>query len=164
MKSYIRKSSTVALFFLFAFSSVSMAQEHLEEVRTSQGETVLVQSDSLTGTARHVLGIGANTRDYGIAEVKQASVPALSAALFRDYAQALKVNPDALKLKKAKTDAGMWFVTYAQTVGGVPVYGTEIGYTVNERGDVGAFASRSVLMRTPMRKLQRRLACLNPAL
>lgn len=59
-----------------------------------------------------------------------------------------------MKFHKAETDGKSWFVTYSQSVDGVPVYRTEIGYTVNQDGDIialGADAYRNVSIATTPR-------------
>ena len=123
------------LVLLLFLAPAAWAQEELEQVSTDNLGTLQVERDPETGSAHRVYGMTTNVQQYGL-PIRQATIPELSRALFRDYADVLKVDPEAFEIEQAETDGELWFVSAAQTVSGVPVYGTEIGYTFNSRGEL----------------------------
>ena len=140
MKPTQRPIATLVLLLLLV--PTARAQEGLEEVVTDSLGTLQVERDPETGTARRVYGMTTDVEEYGL-PVEQATIPELSQAIFRDYAEVLGVDPDAFVVERAETDGELWFVSAAQTVDGVPVYGTEIGYTLNGRGELLALGAEA---------------------
>lgn len=84
-----------------------------------------------------------NVRQYDVApeQLEELLVPALSKAILGDYAEVLQIDPAATTVTSAETDGQLWFVSLVQTVGEVPVYGTEIGYTVDQEGSLIALGA-----------------------
>lgn len=78
---------------------------------------------------------------YQFKDLNQGSIGNLSNKFLADYAGVLKIDPAQMKLREAETDGRMWFVSYTQSLSGVPVYRTEIGYSINQSGDVVALGA-----------------------
>jgi Zn-dependent metalloprotease len=132
--------------------ATSFAQTPIS-IQDKNGNKLFLQMNPQTGSAHRIYGHLPNISDYGFQSLNlsQMSVEILSKKFFSDYANILKISPSQIKLKKAETDGKMWFVSYIQSVNDVPVYGTEIGYTINQNGEVvtlGADAYQNISIAT----------------
>lgn len=139
------------LLTLMTISAVFSQQ--LLSVQDKSGNKLLLQMNLQTGSAHRIYGQLPNISSYGFqwSNLSQMTVENLSQKFFSDYSGILKINPSQIKLRKAETDGTLWFVSYEQSVNNVPVYGTEIGYTVNQNGYVvalGADAYQNVSIST----------------
>jgi Zn-dependent metalloprotease len=63
--------------------------------------------------------------------------------LIDDYSDVLKVRSQHLKFKKADTDGSWWFVAYEQTYSDIPVYSSEIGFTIDPQGTIVTLGARA---------------------
>ncbi len=144
---------TIGILLALLLATPIFAQGNRTIVIDKYGHQLVVQINPKTGSAHRVYGILPPINQYGIQAktLSQLSIEGLSKKFFADYGTILKVNPDQVKLRSAETDGKMWYVTYRQAVNGVPVYGTEIGYTINQDGDLialGADAYQSIAIST----------------
>ena len=133
------KRPIFSAFLLLVALATAFSQQPLT-VRDNDGRQLLLQLNARTGSAHRVSGQLPNIRTYGFQpkDITQATVETLSRKFFSAYANILRIPSAQMKLKKAETDGKLWFVSYGQSVSNVPVYGAEIGYTVNEAGDIVA--------------------------
>ena len=131
------------LAILLALITSVVFSQQLIPIQDKIGNKLLLQMNPWTGSAHRVYGQLPNISRYGFSwlNLNLMSIENLSKKFFSDYAGILKINPDQTKLRKAETDGRMWFISYEQSINGVPVYGTEIGYTVNQRGDIVALGA-----------------------
>lgn len=147
----LRKTTGIILALIFA--TAIFAQGNRMTVQDKYGHQLVLEMNRKTGSAHRVYGILPAINQYGFQAktLSQLSIESLSKKFFSDYGTIIKVNPDQVKLRSAETDGTMWYVTYSQAVNGVPVYGTEIGYTINQDGDIialGADAYQNIAIST----------------
>ncbi len=114
---------------------LAMAQQ-VVTFKNKRGHTLQAHIDDKTGTATRILGLRDDIRDYGVdkAQVTYQTIDAVAKRLILDYSSVLKATPDIVRLKKADTDGSWWFVEYEQTFAGIPVYSSEIGFSVDPQG------------------------------
>jgi len=129
------------------------AQQHMISVTDAYGNKLQVQIDSTTGSAHRIYGElpNINSLGYQRENLTLHTIKELSSQFFSVYRNILKINPSHMSMQKANTDGKMWFVSYRQTVDNIPVWGTEIGYTINQAGDIvvlGADAYQNVKVST----------------
>lgn len=127
--------SVAFLFLLLVCTYPAQAQRSLEKAISKRGDDVLVERNEKTGSAHRVYGLDVNAKKY-IATINQESIPILAQAIFDDYAEILSINPRDIELTHIETADGMWFVSGNQIVDGVPIYGTEVGFTLNASGEI----------------------------
>ncbi|MHB1686708.1 MAG: T9SS type A sorting domain-containing protein [Ignavibacteriaceae bacterium] len=139
--------STFLIFFSFSFL---YAQKHIIHEIDKFGNKLQVQLNDKTGSAHRIYGLNLNADMY-VNKITANNIPILSQKLFDDYKSILKVDPAELKLIKAENGGGMWFVSYKQEYKSIPVYGTEIGYTIDKNGNIvlmGADAYQNIKVST----------------
>ena len=117
------------------------------------GHEVLVQMNQRTGSAHRVYGVLPNVTAYGYQpqNLDSSSIEGFSKKFFSDYSGILKINPDETRIIQLETNGKFWFVTYKQAINGVPIHGTQIGYTIDRTGDMialGADAYQNVSVST----------------
>jgi len=129
--------------FVLLLSLSALAQQKMVSTTDPFGNHLSVQMNTKTGSAHRVYGQLPNIKAFGFQRnnLSKATIRKLSSKFFSDYRNILKINPAQTKLRKANTDGKLWFVSYSQAVDSVPVYGTEIGYTVNQTGDIVALGA-----------------------
>ncbi len=132
------KRNILAVFLILLLIAPALAQQNTVSIQDKTGNWLLLQMNSKTGSAHRVYGHLPDISLYGFRydNLNQMSIEGLSSKFFSDYSSILKIDPAQMKLSKAETDGKMWFVSYAQVFNSVPIYGTEIGYTINQKGDV----------------------------
>jgi Zn-dependent metalloprotease len=94
--------------------------------------------DLKTGSVKRILGLSAGISDYGLqkANFNKEAVQEIGRNLLRDYSEILKLSVKDVSVKKIDTDGNWWFADYTQSVAGIPVFGTEIGFTIDPQGRV----------------------------
>lgn len=138
------KQHIVVTFLLALMLSVSAtAQETRKPVSDGHGNYLTVRMNSKTGSAHRVYGQLPNIRQFGFQRdgLTKESISNLSSTFFSAYQDILNIDPDQVKLEQADTDGQLWFVLYRQAINDIPVYGTQIGYTVNQTGDIIALGA-----------------------
>ncbi len=137
------KRCLFAIFLALVFVVPALAQEKAVPAQDKYGNQLLVQMNPKTGSAHRIYGHLPNISIYGFeaGNLNQMSIGGLSERFFADYGGLLRIDPAQLKFDKAETDGKMWFVTYRQSVDDVPVYRSEIGYTIDRNGDVVALGA-----------------------
>ena len=79
----------------------------------------------------HISRYGYKRRNLSSETIKQ-----LGERLIDDYKDVLKITSKSIKLKNVDTDGQWWFVEYEQIVSDIPIYGSEIGFSVDPQGYV----------------------------
>jgi hypothetical protein len=113
----------------------------LKDIVDSNGKSFRLKINQKTGSPHRVYGMKANLNDYGFINAK--SIEGLSRQFIADKAKTLRVKSENLKLKQLSTRNGKWIVNFQQTYKGVPVYGADVGFTLNEAGKVISLGSDS---------------------
>lgn len=117
--------------------------QNLVSFRDRHGNINYAELDPRTGSVGRILGLAAKIGDYGLTEgnLSELAVDGMATGLLTDYFGLLKLTRDELSLHKVDSDGEWWFAQYKQAVNGVPVYGTEIGFTIDPRGNVVTLGS-----------------------
>ena len=139
----MKKSIIVTCLMALVLSVSATAQEERPFFTDKYGNHLSVQMNEKMGSAHRVYGELPNIRvfDFQRNELNQTSIKSLSSKFFSEYKDILNINPVQVKFRKADTDGHSWFVLYWQVVNDIPVYGTQIGYTVNQNGSVIALGA-----------------------
>lgn len=136
------KHKILSILLVLVVCSAAFSQQ-LTSIKDVHGNELLLQLNQQTGSAHRLFGQLPNISTYGFQseKINQTSIQEISQKFFSDYSKILKIDPQQLKLTRAETDGKLWFVSFSQSKNGVPVYGTEIGYTVNMIGNVVALGA-----------------------
>lgn len=123
---------------------LAMAQQ-VVTFKNKRGHTLQARIDAKTGTASRISGLRDDIRDYGFdkTQVSRQTIDVVAKRLISDYSSVLKVTSDIVRLKKADTDGSWWFVDYEQTFAGIPVYSSEIGFSVDPQGYIVTLGARA---------------------
>jgi len=134
---------TILISVLLLGASTLFAQSSfwLKDTVDSKGNSFQLKINQKTGSPHRVYGMKANLNDYGSINAK--SIEGLSRQFIADKPKTLRVKSENLKLKQLSTRNGRWIVNFQQTYKGVPVYGADIGFTLNEAGKVISLGSDS---------------------
>ena len=143
----------VVLFMIIPFLvEFAIAQRNIS-FRDKQGRTLKAEIDNKTGSARRIFGLNLDTRQYGYerSHLSSETMKYIGKRLIDDYEEVLRISSKNINLKKMETDGEWWFVEYEQTFAGIPVYSSEIGFTVDPQGSIitaGAFVFPDISVRT----------------
>lgn|GEM_PF-3946546 len=126
------------LFVLSIFFVEFSIAQRIIAFKDKYGKSLQAEIDQKTGTAKRIFGLNLDTRQYGYDKLALSSetVKQLGRRLVDDYEQVLKTSSKDIRSKKVDTDGQWWFVEYEQTVSGIPVYGSEIGFSIDPLGRV----------------------------
>lgn len=89
-----------------------------------------------TGTPSWILDVDLLDFTLGKERVLSSaeSVGEATQAFLAAYADAFGIHPDDLVLNRISSSDDLWFVSYRQVYGGIPVLGAEVGVTVSRDG------------------------------
>lgn len=104
---------------------------------TLNGQALDVTWDEITNAPLTVSAIGSDLLVVkGIDGMGRGEIQDIGTLLVKKYWQLLRVRPEHLVLRKAEKSAGSWYVSYRQTVRGVAVYDTSLGFSIDPEGRV----------------------------
>ncbi|MFA5807265.1 MAG: hypothetical protein WC978_02720 [bacterium] len=104
---------------------------------TLNGQALDVTWDEITNAPLTVSAVGSDLLVVkGIEGMGRGEIQDIGTLLVKKYWQLLRVRPEHLVLRKAEKSAGSWFVSYRQTVRGVAVYDTSLGFSIDPEGRV----------------------------
>jgi hypothetical protein len=134
---------TRVLFLLFFILQFTRSQT-LIPFKDKHGATNYAEIDPETGSGKRIHDLSAHIRDYRkpSEELNPRSLGELAKSLVADYAAALRVSPGELRLVKAETDGSWWFAEMRQVHDGVPVLGSEAGFSIDALGRIVTLGAR----------------------
>ncbi len=104
---------------------------------TLNGQALDVTWDEITNAPLTVSAVGSDLLVVkGIEVMGLGEVQDIGTLLLNKYWQLLRVRPEQLVLRKAEKSAGSWFVSYRQSVRGVAVYDSSLGFSIDHEGRV----------------------------
>ncbi len=104
---------------------------------TLNGQALDVTWDEITNAPLTVSAVDSDLLVVkGIGGMGRGEVQDIGTLLVNKYRQLLRIRPEQLVLKKAEKSAGSWFVSYRQTVRGVAVYDSSLGFSIDPGGRV----------------------------
>jgi hypothetical protein len=79
-----------------------------------------------------------NVSNYGLTRegLNETNVDSLGRKLIDGHSKALNVSIKNIKKGKIQNDGIWWMASYAQTFNGIPVEGSEIGFTIGQTGNI----------------------------
>lgn len=133
----LRKWGWLIVVLMVWISRASPLLASTETIRF-EGQPLIIQWDSLTkapltmraGDSQPLLeikGIGKRTR-------KQLTMT--GPWLVKKYKKILQIEPDQLRLKAADRINGTWYISYWQTVQGVIIYESSLGFSIDPQGRI----------------------------
>lgn len=142
MKTNFAKYAACVLVVLLSVFQILPAQQSIT-FQNKHGVTLQAQIDPKTGSARHIFGLPDQIRQYGLTStiLNIKTVDNMGKQLIDDYSNVLKVSSTSVRLRKADTDGSWWFADYQQTLSGVPVYGSEVGFSIDPQGTIVTLGS-----------------------
>lgn len=128
----------ILMLFFVLLSTILFAQPNIVSMKDSRGNDIKVEMDVNKGTAHRIYNLKTNINDYKFnpSNFSEMYINELSQAIFSDYKDILNINPASYKLNKANNVEGVWFISYEQIIQNIPIYNTELGYTINKKGDI----------------------------
>jgi len=135
MKKIIKLNLILAFFFL---SSAIIAQFNFVKMKDTKENNLKVEMDINKGTVNRIYNLNTKISDYkyDINNLSVMAIEKLSKDIFNDYEHILNIESSSFKMKTAETASGMWFVSYEQIKNDVPIYNSELGYTINKNGNL----------------------------
>jgi hypothetical protein len=104
---------------------------------TLNGQALDVTWDEITNAPLTVSAAGSDLLVVkGIEGMGRGEVQDIGTLLLNKYWRLLRVRPEQLVLRKAEKSAGSWFVSYRQSVRGVAVYDSSLGFSIDHEGRV----------------------------
>jgi hypothetical protein len=101
------------------------------------GQTLDVTWDGITNAPLTVSAVGSDLLVVkGIEGMGRGEVQDIGTLLVNKYWQLLRVRPEHLVLRKAEKTGGSWFLSYRQTVRGLAVYDSSLGFSIDPEGRV----------------------------
>lgn len=134
----LRRSALLIATCILLVSSAYSQADSIRHGKTKRGRDVKVAFGDSTHRSFRAVGVSASLSTYGHVRssitLKQANV--LSAALFDDFEPVFGLSPRDLTHAEVEHGDGLLFIRHQQTYSDIPVFGTDVGYSVNEAGDV----------------------------
>lgn len=136
----------ITLIFILTWLCFSFAySQRIVSFQSKNGITLKADIDPKTGCAKRIFDIKENIHQYGFEKsgINYQTIDNLGKQLIDDYIAILKVSSQQVKPKKTDTDGSWWFVDYEQTYAGIPVYSSEIGFTIDPQGIIVSLGARA---------------------
>ncbi|RPH85961.1 MAG: hypothetical protein EHM75_08970 [Desulfobacteraceae bacterium] len=107
------------------------------ETATIGGQKVSVKWDPLTGAPLTIRGEGRPLLEVkAVSKISRDRITQVGPLLVKQYQQVLPIQPDHLRLKAAEKVYDTWYVSYWQTVKGVIIYESSLGFSIDSRGRI----------------------------
>ena len=101
------------------------------------GQSLELTWDALTHSPQTITGVGSDLLEVkNIQKLTKREINDIGALLVSKYGFLLKVRPEHLLLRKAEKMAGSWHVSYQQTVRGLIVYDSSLGFSIDPEGRI----------------------------
>jgi Zn-dependent metalloprotease len=123
-----------------------MAQSRIiEKARDAFGSEVTIERDKVTAGAIRVHNLGVSLAGYGLTtqSVDRSNIASIAARIVDDYTGITAMASKDLVLQKAEARHGVWFVSYMQTYRDIPVWRTELGFTIENTGAVHTLGGKT---------------------
>ncbi|MFA6149432.1 MAG: hypothetical protein WC899_14610 [bacterium] len=109
---------------------------------TLNGRALAVTWDEITNAPLTVAAVGSELLVVkGIDGMGRGEVQDIGTLLVKIYRPLLRVRPEQLVLRHAEKTAGSWFLSYRQTVRGIAVYDSSLGFSIDPEGRVSSLGA-----------------------
>ena len=139
------KTSLTFLAYIAMMFTLSMADATQKVIKDKRGRTIYADVDPKSGGVKEIYHLNEHIKDYNLStsELNHQTVDRMGRALIDNYSSLLEINSKDLKEKNIEKAGGFWRAVYFQTVHGIPIEGSNIGFVIGEQGDVISFGSQS---------------------
>jgi type IX secretion system substrate protein len=127
---------------LLTVSTLSRTQSFVS-FRDRHGTINYAETDK-SGSVKRIHGLNAHVSDYGkeMSGLNEQAVRELAGALLSDYASVLKISAREVRPVKIETDGAWWFAEFQQVHEGIPVEGSEFGFSIDGKGEIITLGTR----------------------
>jgi hypothetical protein len=107
------------------------------ETVTIEGKKVSVKRDPLTKAPLTIRGEGTALLEIkNISKINRDRITKVGPLLVKHFQKVLSLEPEDLRLKAAEKVDDTWYVSYWQTVKGVIIYESSLGFSIDPRGRI----------------------------
>jgi hypothetical protein len=126
------------LFSLFLLSSSVLVSGGADyETVNFKGQKLSILRDSLTRAPLIIRGIDSDLLEIKhFSKLSRKEITHIGPLLVNKYKSLLHIEPDQLKLKGAEKISDTWYVSYWQTFGGMIIYESSLGFSIESQGRV----------------------------
>jgi hypothetical protein len=116
-----------------------------EKARDAFGSEVIIERDRVTAAATRVHNLGVSLAVYGLTMqgVDRSNIASIATRIVNDYTEITGMATRDLVLQEAETRHGVWLVSYLQTYRDIPVWRTELGFTIENTGAIHTLGGKT---------------------
>ncbi len=112
------------------------------ETVTIEGKKVSVKRDPLTNAPLIIRGEGTPLLEIKkISKISRDQITKVGPLLVKHYQKVLPLESDHLRLKTAEKVYDTWYVSYWQTVKGVIIYESSLGFSIDSQGRINSLGA-----------------------
>ncbi|MHB2154395.1 T9SS type A sorting domain-containing protein [Calditrichota bacterium GD2] len=134
------------LFFLLCLFQLLYSQNSLKKVTDKFGNEKLVSYNTLTNSIHRIYNLNLSISTIGIDnvdQINQKNIDYIGKKIISLYEDLIKIPTQNLKLSKAYYNKGRWYISYQQIYYGLPVWLSDIGFTIEKNGKVNVIGTVS---------------------
>lgn len=133
----LRKWGWLIVVLMVLVSRASPLLASTETIRL-EGQPLIIQWDSLTKAPLTMRAGGSQPllKIKGITGRTRKQLTMTGPWLVKKYKKILQIEPDQLRLKAADRINGTWYISYWQTVQGVIIYESSLGFSIDPQGRI----------------------------
>lgn len=121
-------------------NQIPLTNADLNHWKASTGKKWFGVKDINSGAIHRAFGPSVQINDFS--KITESNVESASISFLRDHADAMRINPDNLKLKRAKHVQNKWYVSFVQIYNGYEVLNSEIELRIFENAKVMAWGAQ----------------------
>lgn len=125
-----------SMFIMLMFVAIN-AQNHKMKTVNLSGKDYRVSENVATGSPHRIYGVKENYKNNGFkSKMTNTDILALSQRIVHDFKPVLKINSEQVQIKNVIEHGGYYSVSLEQTYNKIPVWGSEMGYTMDKDGNL----------------------------
>ncbi len=137
----LKKFAYIVLLAAFCWLTMAIqvfAQYEWKTVTDKFGKDLLVKENIQTGAAHRMFGDLVNINHYGtkVSGLNSENIKQITKSFLADYQDIIKITPGNLICTKTIEEDGNWYLYYEQIYNKIPVYHTQVGFTIPKSGKV----------------------------
>jgi hypothetical protein len=130
-------SALLATLILFSSPGLGSNGKPDDEIIRYKSQKLSIKWDPLTRAPLIMRGIESNLLEIkNFSKLSRDEITYTGPLLVNKYKSLLHIEPDQLKLKGAEKISDTWYVSYWQTFGGMIIYESSLGFSIDPQGRV----------------------------
>ena len=130
-------SALLATLILFSSPGLGSNGKPDDEIIRDKSQKLSIKWDPLTRAPLIMRGIDSNLLEIkNFSKLSRKEITHIGPLLVNKYKFLLHIEPDQLKLKGAEKISDTWYVSYWQTFGGMIIYESSLGFSIDPQGRV----------------------------